>query len=555
MNDTLSAPVGIVGGGPVGMMLALFLERHGVGAVLFNTEDHSRWHPKGSTHNSRSMEHYRRLGFSTEVRKLGLPPDHPTDVAYFTRYTGWEMARIALPTESQRMAAVAASPATDQVPEPIHRANQMYVEKFLFDRVAVAFLTRRYGWRVSDMRQDADGVNVAAERVGDGAREDWRFQYLVGCDGGQSVIRRTLGIRYSGFDTLEQEFMGGRMIATYLRLPTLLAEVIGRGRRAWQYVSITPGRRMVLVSLDGKEEFLLFTRAPDPNVAPDDDAIRAHVRRAVGADLPVEVLGHNPWTAGAALVAERFGQGRVLLAGDAVHLFTPTGGFGMNTGIDDAANLAWKLAATVQGWGGPHLLGTYEPERRPIAVRNTTAARTLAITAGEMPVAATIDDDSDAGAAARRRFGEFIASRLGEEFASIGVQLGARYDGSRIVAEDGAPPAADPIVYRPSSVPGGRAPHVWLGRGRGIGDSLFDQLGRGFTLLCLGARPPDTRALAGAAARRGIDLAVLHRADAAARALYERDVALIRPDQHVAWRGNALPDDCDRLLARVTGYV
>ena len=515
MNDTLSAPVGIVGGGPVGMMLALFLERHGVGAVLFNTEDHSRWHPKGSTHNSRSMEHYRRLGFSTEVRKLGLPPDHPTDVAYFTRYTGWEMARIALPTESQRMAAVAASPATDQVPEPIHRANQMYVEKFLFDRVAVAFLTRRYGWRVSDMRQDADGVNVAAERVGDGAREDWRFQYLVGCDGGQSVIRRTLGIRYSGFDTLEQEFMGGRMIATYLRLPTLLAEVIGRGRRAWQYVSITPGRRMVLVSLDGKEEFLLFTRAPDPNVAPDDDAIARPCparrrRRSSGRGAgpqPVDggrrprrrALRPRPRAAGGRCRPPLHAHRRLRHE----HRHRRRGQPRVEAGGDGAG-----LGRAAPPW---HIRARAAPHRRPQHHRRAHARHHRRARCRSRRRSTTT---ADAGAAARRRFGEFIASRLGEEFASIGVQLGARYDGSRIVAEDGAPPADDPIVYRPSSVPGGRAPHVWLGRGRGIGDSLFDQLGRGFTLLRLGARPPDTRALAGAAARRGIDLAVLHRADA-----------------------------------------
>jgi 2-polyprenyl-6-methoxyphenol hydroxylase-like FAD-dependent oxidoreductase len=554
-SELRSGSVGIVGGGPVGMMLALLLERHGVPSVLFNVEETSRWHPKGSTHNARTMEHYRRLGLSVAVRQVGLPWDHPTDVAYFTRLNSWELGRIKLPSEAERMATVAASPKLDQVPEPIHRANQMYVEKLLFDRVGESpFITRRYGWRVATMQQDADGVGIAAERVADGAREEWRFAYLVGCDGGQSVVRRALGIRYSGFDTLEQEFMGGRMIATYLRMPTLLPDVIGQSRLAWQYTVINPGRRLVLVSLDGKAEFLLFTRAPDPNVAPDDAAIRRQVQGAVGLPLPVEVLGHNPWTAGVALVAERFGAARVVLAGDAVHLFTPTGGFGMNTGLDDAANLAWKFAALVQGWGGPKLLETYEPERRPIAIRNTTAARALAITLGEMPVTPDIEADTPSGTAARQILGAFLSSTLGEEFASLGVQLGARYDGSPIIVGDGTPPIDDPIVYRPSSVPGGRAPHVWMGSGRGIGDSLYDRLGLGFTLLCLGI-DAGAGALKAAAARSGVPLAVLRIGDADARQLYERDFALIRPDQHIAWRGNALPEDCDRLLARVTGFL
>jgi len=553
MADPNQNFVGIVGGGPVGMMLALLLERHGVHSVLFNAEETSRWHPKGSTHNSRTMEHYRRLGLSPAVRQVGLPWDHPTDVAYFTRLTGWELGRIKLPTEADKMAAVAASAKIDPVPEPIHRANQMYVEKLLFDRVGQSpMITRRFGWRVNSMRIEADGVSIGAERVADGAREDWRFAYLVGCDGGQSLVRRTLGFRYSGFDTLEQEFMGGRMIATYLRMPTLLPEVIGRDRRAWQYTILNPGGRMVLVSLDGAAEYLLFTRAPDPSVAPDDGAIIRHVPVAAGAAVTVSVLGHNPWTAGAALVAERFGEGRVILAGDSIHLFTPTGGFGMNTGLDDAANLAWKLAALAQGWGGPHLLATFEPERRPIAIRNTGMARGLAERAGRMPVTPDLEADTASGAAARARLSEFLATTLGEEFASLGVQLGARYDGSRIVVADGAPPADDPFVYRPSSVPGGRAPHVWLGRGRSIGDSLYDRLGLGFSLLAFGSA--DTRAIEAAAQERGVPLAVLRLDDAEARALYERDLVLIRPDQHVAWRGNALPAECGPLLARVTGY-
>ncbi len=553
-EDLQSAPIGIVGGGPVGMMLALFLARHGVRSVLFNIEERSRWQPKGNTHNARTMEHYRRLGFSAAVRAMGLPQDHPTDVAYFTRYSQEELARLKMPTPAQRLATVAASPRTDQVPEPIHRANQMYVEAFLFERVAAEkHITLRFGWRADAMVQDADGVRLSAERVAGGAGERWRVQYLVGCDGGQSVVRRALGIRYGGFETLQQEFMGGRMIATYLRLPTLMGEVIGRHRRAWQYTCINPGQRSVLVSLNGVDEFLLFIKAPDPDVAPDDAAIRGLVQRAAGVALPVEVLSHNPWTAGVALVAERFGAGRMMLAGDAVHLFTPTGGFGFNTGIDDAANLAWKLAAMVQGWGGPSLLATYEPERRPIAIRNTTAARALAIAVGTMPVVATLEEASPEGEAARRRLGDYLSATLGEEFASLGVQLGARYDGSAIVAEDGAPPADDTVVYRPSSVPGGRAPHFWADDGRGPGSSLFDRLGVGFTLLCLGRKEPDAGGLARAAETAGIPLAVLHLPDDEARALYDRDFALIRPDQHVAWRGNTLPDAADRLLAHVTG--
>jgi 2-polyprenyl-6-methoxyphenol hydroxylase-like FAD-dependent oxidoreductase len=547
------APIGIVGGGPVGMVLALFLARHGVPTVIFNTEPDSRWYPKGSTHNARTMEHYRTLGLSTELRQIGLPLDHPTDVAYFTRYSRREIARVFMQSEAEKLAAVAASARTDQVPEPIHRANQMYVEKCLFDHVGRSeAVTGRYGWRVTAMSEGADGVSVAAERVADGAREDWRFAYLIGADGGQGFVRRTLGVRYAGFENLVQDFMGGQMIATFLRIPALLPDIIGHDRRAWQYTMINPSLRMVLVSLNGVDEYLLHTPSPERGVAPDSDAMRRHVQRAIGLPIPVEVLGHRPWIAGVAVAAERFATKRVALAGDAAHLFTPTGGFGMNTGVDDAANLSWKLAALVQGWGGPNLLASYEIERRPIGIRNTTAARALAITIGDMPVPRDIDGDTEAAVAARQKLGHFLDTHLGEEFASIGIQLGARYDGSPLIVPDGAPPVDDPVTYRCSAVPGGRAPHLWLGRGRDIGDSLYDRLGVGFTLLCLGSS--DGAALAEAARRRGVPLRVMRIEDDDARALYERDYVLIRPDRHIAWRGNALPDDGERLLARVTGH-
>jgi 2-polyprenyl-6-methoxyphenol hydroxylase-like FAD-dependent oxidoreductase len=549
-EGTHTIPVAIVGGGPVGMMLALFLDRHGVRSVVFNTEPDVRFHPKGSTHNARTMEHYRRLGFAEMVRGLGLPADHPTDVAYFTRFNGHELARLRMPSAAEKRAAVAASPRTGQVPEPIHRANQMYVERAMAARVrSRPNIALRFGWQVTGLAADADGVSLRAEPVSGGAAETWRAAYAAGCDGGRSFVRRHLGIAYGGAKSLDQEFFGGRMVSVYLRAPTLYPQFLG-DRRAFQYWVFNPELRTAIVALDGKDEFLLWSRA-------GDEAIEADVRRLMhgctGADLPLEILALNPWTSGVALVADRFGDGRVLLAGDAVHLFTPTGGFGMNTGIDDTANLSWKLAAMVQGWGGAGLLDSYEIERRPVAIRNTNAARALARNVGDVPLPAEMEEPSAAGEAARRRVGAFL-STFGEEFASIGVQLGARYDGSPIVVADGAPPNDNLIEYVPSSVPGGRAPHLWMDRSRGAGDSLFDRVGIGFTLLRLGPHAPDAASFASAARRRGVPLTVLDVSDAEARDLYGCDLCLIRPDQHVAWRGNRAPDDAGPVIARVTGY-
>ena len=551
--DVSHIEVGIVGGGPVGLTLALFLDRLGVRCVLFNTAPTTRWHPKGSTQGSRTMEHFRRLGIADAIRGLGLPHDHPSDVAYFTRFSGPELARLRMPSTDEVRRVIAAAPATDQVPEPIHRANQMHVERFLFEQASRRpNIVMRFGWQVDDFEQDASGVSLSATPENGGPPQRWRTRYLAGCDGGRSFVRHGLGIKFTGEAGLEQRYFGGRMFSTYVRMPDLYRDHLGH-RRAWQYWAVNPEIRSSLIAVNGADEFLFRTQASVPGQPPEDKVVADAMRRCVGHETPIEIIAHEPWTAGMAMVAEKFADRRVFLAGDAVHLFTPTGGFGMNTGVDDAANLAWKLAAMVQGWGGPRLLDTYESERQPIASRNTEAARQLTANIGGTDIDPAIEQDSPAGAEARRKAGAMLAT-FGEQFGSLGVQLGARYDGSPIVAADDAPPADSLVAYNPTSIPGGRAPHVWVDGARGPGSSLFDRLGTGFTLLRLGAKPPGALELATAAARQNIPLTILDVVSADARDLYERDLVLVRPDQTVAWRGNRTPADPDRLVAQVAGH-
>ncbi len=533
-SEPRTVPVAVVGGGPVGLMLALLLDRYGVRSVLFNTDPSTRWHPRGSTHGSRTMEHYRRLGLADAIRNLGLPPDHPTDVAYFTRFSGAEIARLRMPSTNESRTITAAAAKTDQVPEPIHRANQMHVERFLLEHAATrADIALRFGWRVEAFHQDSGGVTLTATRDADGATETWRAAYLVGCDGGRSLVRRALGIGFRGEAGLEQRYFGGRWFSTYVRAPELYEKYLGT-RRAWQYWTINPDRCTTMIAVDGRAEFLFRTQA-GPSGPPDDAAVTDTLRRCTGADVAVDVLGHAPWTAGVALVAERFGEGRVLLAGDAVHLFTPTGGFGMNTGIDDVSNLAWKLAAALQGWAGDSLLASYEIERMPIALRNTDAARQFAANIGELAVHPAIEETSAAGDAARRAAADRLTG-FGDQFGSLGVQLGARYDASLLIASDAPAPPDRLRDYLPSSVPGGRVPHLWLDPRHEVGASLFDRLGGGFTLLRLGPRAPDGRGLASAAAGLGVPFDIFTIDDPDARDLYERDLVLVRPDQYVAWR-------------------
>jgi 2-polyprenyl-6-methoxyphenol hydroxylase-like FAD-dependent oxidoreductase len=544
--------VAIIGGGPVGLLLALFLDRHGVRSTVFNTEASSRFHPKGNTHNSRTMEHYRRLGISQAIRALGLPPDHPRDIAYFTRCNAWELARFRFPSEAERQRELSRDPATAQVPEPLLRANQMYVERFLLDHARQkANITLRFGWNVSGVRQDPEGVEVDAESSDGQSKERWRAQFGVGADGGRSFVRRTLGIGYQGQSAAEQPFLGGAMISTHVAVPSLHRDILAH-RKSWMYNVVARDLRLLLISLDGADEFVLMTKAEHPDRNPDDAAIIDAVQRGIGSPVSVSVIAHRAWTGGIALVAERFALGRLFLVGDASHLFSPTGGLGMNTGIDGAANLAWKLAAAVQGWAGSELLSSYECERRVVALRNTAAARSLTERVGALVIPTALEESTPLGADARAQLAVQLMA-LRPQFDSPGVELGARYDESPIVHRDGEPPEPRLLEYQPSSVPGGRAPHLWCDSASGRRTSLFDHLGIGFTLLRIGAEAPDPAALETMAKLKRIPLTVLSLPLQPAWELYQRRLVLIRPDQHVAWRGDQFADDMAAVLDRCVG--
>jgi 2-polyprenyl-6-methoxyphenol hydroxylase-like FAD-dependent oxidoreductase len=544
-----TTPILVVGGGPVGMVLGMWLDLLGVRSIVVNDEPAPRRQPKGSTQNARTMEHYRRLGIVDRVRAYGLPKDRQTDVVYFTRYNGHELQRLRMPSEREKLQARDTADATDQVVEPVFRCNQMEVEGFLFEHLGtLPLVERRFGWRCVGFVEDADGVDVEIEETTTGARETCRAAFVVGCDGGQSFVRRSLGIRYGGEAPTQQAYLGGPMVSTWMHAPALNERVIREP--GWQYWAVNSEVRSNTVNIDGHAEVLFNTRLDSPDQVPDDDLVMRAFHASVGEPIDAEIRGHGTWTAGQAFVANSFGTRRVLLAGDAAHLFTPTGGFGVNTGIDDATNLAWKLAATVQGWGGPKLLETYELERRPIALRNTSAAKDLSRNVGAVPVSPALEDETPEGAVARAEAAAFLAG-FGREFSSIGVQLGARYDGSPIVSSDGTQaPADDPVVYVPSASPGGRAPHVWLPDRT----SLYDHLGAGFTLLRIGESTQDVSGLERAAAARGMPLGIFDVTSPAAHDLYECELALVRPDGHVAWRGDRPPDDWDVLLAVVTGW-
>jgi len=537
----------IAGGGPFGLMLANELGRRGVSVLLVDPKEGTTRNVQANATQARTMEHYRRLGFADEVRALGMPADFPTDIAYFTRFARHELARFSLPSARDARELVRTLSGSWSAAELPHRCNQKFIEPVLRRHAErLAGVSVCYGWRMTRFQALEDEVQVQVEPAPGGPPRSVKATYLVGGDGPRSPTRQALGIRHAGETGVTRDFVGGRMYAVYCRIPAFYREI--PHAPAWMNVSFNRERRCFMPAVDGGQEFAFHTQLKphEDEARVTDESAAGMVRQAIGAPLAVEVLARDTWTAGHSLVAERFGAGRVFIGGDAAHLFTPTGGLGYNTAVEDAVNLGWKLAAVLKGQAAPPLLESYDAERRPLAVRNTSYAKGFADSLGIEPPR-EIEDEGAAGELARKRAGEYLARHGAAEFNIPGITFGGRYDHSPAIVADGSTPPPDlPNVYVPSACPGGRPPHLWLGDGR----SLFDAFGFEWTLLRLGKG-----AGAGferAARRLGLDLTVFDLTTDEARALYGAELALIRPDQVVAWRGG---DDraAESVLARLMG--
>jgi 2-polyprenyl-6-methoxyphenol hydroxylase-like FAD-dependent oxidoreductase len=541
----------IAGGGPFGLMLANELGRRGVGVALYDPKPSTAVNPQANATQARTMEHYRRLGFADEVRGMGLPEDFPTDIAYFTRFTTHELARFRLPSAREARERVSTLSGSWSAAELPHRVSQKYVEQVLRRHAeALPGVSIDYGWRLTDFAESGDAVTgTVAEEGGDGERRI-TARYLVGADGARSDVRKQLGIVWTGETGVVRDFFGGRMQAIYLRSPAFYDAT--PHPPAWMNVTFNRDRRAFMAAVDGKGEFAFHTQlreGEDRELTNADAAGLFHA--AAGARIDATILSCDTWTAGHALVADRFGRGRIFLGGDAAHLFTPAGGLGYNTAVEDAVNLGWKLAAAVKGSAGPRLLESYELERRPAAVRNTGYARTFAESLGRFVPEDGLEDDGPLGERLRREAGRYLEEHGRAEFDIPGITFGTRYAASPVIAYDGSQPAPDSQNRdEPSAAPGGRAPHAWLDDGV----SLFDTFGFEWTLLRLGPAPPRGARLVAAARRLGVALEVVDVPSPEVRDLYEAPLALVRPDQVVAWRG--LHDaDADAVAAIAVGQV
>ncbi len=551
----------IAGGGPSGLILACELGRKGVSCLLLDMKPSTAFNPQANATQARTMEHYRRLGFAQEIRALGLPSDHPTDIAYFTRLSQHELARLSLPTAAQAVKKIKDLKGSWSAAELPHRVSQKFVETVLKKHAAShAFNDIRFSWKVLDFEMHADHVTVHAAPCSKdqiGPTETFKCKYLVGADGPRSTIRHQLGISFTGETGVKRNYMGGEMFAVYLSSSDLYKHI--PHPRAWMYVTVNKQRRCFLAAVDGHEQFAFHCALHEGESAEHWglDEVKTRLGELMGCDVAFEVLSMQTWIAGHSLVAEYFSKERVFLMGDAAHLFTPTGGLGYNTAVEDAVNLGWKLAHVVKGLAPAELLNSYALERRPLALRNTTYARQFADSVGLYPVSDEFELDTKEAQVERAQASVHFNAHVRLEFNIPGVTFGGRYDHSPIVVKDGtSAPKDEANHYQPSACPGGRPPHIWLEDGR----SLYDVFGPEWTLLCNQSGEVDFSNWVAAAKKKGLELKCLHLPLKELQELYIQPMALIRPDQMVGWRGESptlenMEDLFDQLLGKKPLFI
>lgn len=536
MAEVQQTDVLIIGAGPVGLALAIELGRRGVRCLVMEQNDRVGLNPRAKTTNARTREHLRRWGIAENLRAASdVPADYPSDIVFCTRLNGPQLARI--------QNAFNCSPEKND----LYSESGQWVPQFVLEEVLRAYAVTLPGVEVRfntdyvSAEQDEQGVTATVRNMADRREYQVRGQYLVGADGSRSVVRETVGATMKGKRNIAKNFN------VQFHAPALAnLHKHGQAIMYWQINGELPS----VLGPMGDVWYFIATHI-DSAIEEDEEELKALIQRSTGLEFEMKIVGTSPWAAHS-LIADKYSSGRIYLAGDACHLHPPFGGYGMNMGIADGVDLGWKLAAKLQGWGGEALLASYEVERRPVhewiieeAIANYAAlGNHLSLPGLEAP--------GETGDATRREAGDVIFAAKQREFRTLGAVLGYRYENSPVIVPDGSvAPPVNSSIYRPSAHPGCVAPHLWLADGT----SLYDHFGEGFTLLV--TTPGDKTDLKQAeesAHAMQVPMTIVRLDEPRLRPRYVADFALIRPDQHVVWRGDHLPD-FESVLRRVTGQA
>lgn len=533
-------PVLIAGGGPVGMTLALNLARYGVRSMLVERNPATTRHPKMDLTNGRSMELFHRLGIDEQLRDAGVPRENAFDILWVTNMVGHALHRFHYPSADEKTQIIRRENDGSHGAQAPLRVSQVEIEPVLKRAIDENPLVDvRFNHRFDEFISNGpDGVLARIVHSETGEASEVSCRFLAGCDGGGSRVRRRLGISLAG----EENVAGAYMV----HFRTDDRELLQR----WGPVYHLQNGGGTIIAQNDHDIFTLQAWLL-PGMNPDDMTPEGVLEGWIGTKFEYEILQANPWFAHF-VVAERYREQSTLLAGDAAHQYIPTGGYGMNSGIADAAGLSWVLAARLQGWGGDRLLDAYDAERRNTAWWHLEASRRhmgVRIRISELYAeAGDLLEEGPAGDARRAELAARIAELGNAENESWGVEYGYRYDQSPAIAHEVGAPAVDPLIYQGNTWPGARLPHVFLSDG----EPIHDRLGLFFTLVVLD--DTDTTTIEKAAGALAIPLEVLRLDRPDLRSIYERNLILVRPDQHVAWRGDSPPDDCRKLLSLVCGH-
>lgn len=543
-NSPFDADVIIVGAGPVGLTAAMDLDSRNITSIVIETRAYLEPPNVKCNHvSARTMERFRTLGVAHKVRAAGLPDSYPNDVAFRTSMTGTEIGRIKIPGRADRYTSTNGPDTSWATPEPPHRVNQTFLEPVLNEHVATLSNVQLLNeTKYQRFEQSDAGVTVTITDLDGSNERHLTAKYLIGADGGKSNVRKQIGAKLSGDPVLQN------VQSTCIRAPKLYDMM--PGLPAWGYYTFNTRRNGHVYAIDGQDVFLVHNHLTADEAADGSVDRDASIRAILGVDedFEYEVISKEDWTA-RRLVADKFRQDRVFLAGDASHLWVPYAGYGMNAGIADVLNLTWLLGAYLNGWADVAILEVYEAERLPITEQVSKFAMNHQQRIVKSTIPHEIEEDSHAGAQARQRIGQEAYDINVVQFAAAGLNFGYVYDQSPIIFYDGeTAPEYSMGAFTPSTVPGTRAPHFWLPDGT----SLYDHFGQGYSLIVFD-NSVDVAAMISAANQQGIPLSVIDATQADFPAEYRHKLVLVRQDQHVAWRGDAVPADGEEFFETLKG--